>query len=229
MEFYSTVIMLGSHSSHKMTNQEVLQVRSVNLLVGFVRLVGSLIGTSLLDKFGRRKLYISSTSILICCLFLLGLALDNEYLTVAKSCIVGFSFSISFGLSLINPVYLSELLPPQAISSLLVIKGMLAMLVTFLFPLIREISWIGTSGEMYFFGVATFACVLTMKYILVETKGMSIEEIKGLFEKEKSHEYNLEDEEEIAGLKKRERAGSQDEMMLGLRKIGTDDEGEGED
>mmetsp|Transcript_7180 Transcript_7180/g.6459 ORF Transcript_7180/g.6459 Transcript_7180/m.6459 type:complete len:81 (-) Transcript_7180:547-789(-) len=66
-----------------------------------------------------------------------------------------FFFSMGIGLSygLIDPVYLSEIMPSIGVSIFFTYNTVGTMIYLFVFPLIIEIKWIGISGVMIFFFV----------------------------------------------------------------------------
>mmetsp|Transcript_23235 Transcript_23235/g.20116 ORF Transcript_23235/g.20116 Transcript_23235/m.20116 type:complete len:131 (+) Transcript_23235:823-1215(+) len=116
INFYSTKIMLGSSASKNPTPDQVDDARYINLGMGVLRLCTALSAGMLLDKFGRRKLYLVGNVFVIISMALLGLGVDDSIENLARPMVLLFALGTSLGYALVNPLYLCECLPFKAVS-----------------------------------------------------------------------------------------------------------------
>ncbi|KAH6667543.1 MFS sugar transporter-like protein [Halenospora varia] len=165
----------------------------INIILNAWCLVIAIIGTSFMDKWGRKTLALISTALLIVFIFMIGglTAAFGEstntsgiYGTVAS--IFLFQGSYSFGWTPLSVLY-----PPEVLNYSIRSNGMgvytlvvnaLGTMVTFAFPYaLAAITW-KTYMINGAWDVIEFLFVL---YFWVETKGKTLEEIDELFDGEK--------------------------------------------
>lgn len=156
----------------------------LTVLVGITNLIFTIIGMSLIDKFGRKTLlYIGGIGMP----FFLGLFAWADITHQASIPLILFSmlgfialFAVSQGT--VIWVMLSEMFPTDiramgsAIGSFS--HWFFNAIVSFLFPI--ALRSIGGGYAFLFFCVATILSLLFYKYALIETKGKSLEEIERL-------------------------------------------------
>ena len=178
----------------------------VAILVGFIRLVGTLIGTLLLQKVPRKILLI--TSGILMALSLSGLSLDlyisktsedQEASPVSQcvivTCLIVYMLSFGIGIGTVPWLLLGELTPGS-------IKGITSGVVTCstfftiflvvkIFPLV--IKTIGTSGTYLGFAGVCLITSLFSYLCIPETKDKTMAEVMTLFETKNERSENTKD------------------------------------
>lgn len=149
--------------------------------VGLVNLIFTMIGLSLIDKAGRRKLMFIGSLGLITTLLLVSWSFYGE--TVSGDLVPYFLFAYiaSFGMSqgAVIWVFISEIFPNrvraagQALGSFT--HWILAALVSFSFPYIS--STLGPANTFLFFAGMMVLQLIFVWRIMPETKGTSLEEV----------------------------------------------------
>ena len=156
----------------------------LTVLIGLTNLVFTIVGMSLIDKFGRKfLLYVGGIGMP----FFLGLfawadiaGQTNIYIILTS--LLGFIALFAVSQGTVIWVILSEMFPTDiramgsAIGSFS--HWFFNAIITFLFPI--ALSSIGGGYAFLFFCIATILSLVFYKYALVETKGKSLEEIERL-------------------------------------------------
>jgi len=156
----------------------------LTVLIGLTNLAFTIVGMSLIDKFGRKfLLYIGGIGMP----FFLGLfawaditGQTNIYIILTS--LLGFIALFAISQGTVIWVILSEMFPTDiramgsAIGSFS--HWFFNVIITFLFPI--ALSTIGGGYAFLFFCIATILSLVFYKYALIETKGKSLEEIERL-------------------------------------------------
>lgn len=156
----------------------------LTVLIGLTNLVFTIVGMSLIDKFGRKfLLYIGGIGMP----FFLGLfawadisGQHSIYLILVS--LLGFIALFAVSQGTVIWVILSEMFPTDiramgsAIGSFS--HWFFNVIITFIFPI--ALSSIGGGYAFLFFCIATLLSLIFYKYALIETKGKSLEEIEKL-------------------------------------------------
>lgn len=165
-------------------------------LIISVILTGTVVlGAAIVERLGRRVLFIMSTG--FCCLstVILGAyfaVLDADPDTAAMihwlpfSCLVLYAAAFSIGLGPLPWLCTSEFLPLQfrapGISIATCINWTISFVLVKLFPNMQE-SLMGTSGTFWLFGGFCFLAILFGVFVLPETRRKTVEQIETIFEK----------------------------------------------
>jgi sugar porter (SP) family MFS transporter len=164
----------------KMAGAERASALLQSVIIGFTNLVFTMLGMSLIDRFGRRRLLLVGALGLAACLSLTAWAFERgiggSLILVSLLGYIAF-FALSQGA--VIWVYISEIFPNrvrgrgQALGSFT--HWFWAAIVSWSFPVIAE-----TSGASAF---AFFAAMMVLQFVLVwrflpETKGVSLEQIQ---------------------------------------------------
>ncbi len=163
------------------------------VLLAFVNLVFTFVAMATVDKFGRKPLiYIGSLGMIIGFL-LLGVTLQQQtigFLSLLGVLIFIGAFAMSMGP--VVWVLLSEMFPNRirsvAMSVAVAAQWAANYVVTQTFPMVTESEinnnsfWNGSLPYFIFIGFIIFIMLFTYKFI-PETKGKSLEELEGIWEK----------------------------------------------
>lgn len=163
------------------------------VLLAFINLVFTFIAMATVDKFGRKPLiYIGSLGMILGFL-LLGISLQQKsigFVSLLGVLIFIASFAMSMGP--VVWVLLSEMFPNKirsvAMSVAVAAQWAANYFVTQTFPMVTESEmnkndfWNGSLPYFIFVGFIIFIMIFTYKFI-PETKGKSLEELEGIWEK----------------------------------------------
>ena len=177
VNYYSTEIFKSAGLSREMSFY-------LTVLIGLTNLVFTIVGMSLIDKFGRKfLLYVGGIGMP----FFLGLfawadisGQTNIYIILTS--LLGFIALFAVSQGTVIWVILSEMFPTDiramgsAIGSFS--HWFFNAIITFLFPI--ALSSIGGGYAFLFFCIATILSLVFYKYALIETKEKSLEEIERL-------------------------------------------------
>ncbi|KAL4351579.1 hypothetical protein GQ457_06G035840 [Hibiscus cannabinus] len=170
--------------------------------VGITKTAFILIATFFLDRFGRRRLLLTSTGGLVVSLTGLGFALTmvevkpDEKLLWALSLSIVFTYTyvafFSIGLGPITWVYSSEIFPlrlrAQGASIGVAVNRLMNAVVSMSFISIYKAITIG--GAFFMFAGVALVAWLFFFFLLPETKGKTLEEIETLFSNNTTkHDY----------------------------------------
>eukprot|EP00330_Aristerostoma_sp_ATCC50986_P007074 CAMPEP_0114593152 /NCGR_PEP_ID=MMETSP0125-20121206/14794_1 /TAXON_ID=485358 ORGANISM="Aristerostoma sp., Strain ATCC 50986" /NCGR_SAMPLE_ID=MMETSP0125 /ASSEMBLY_ACC=CAM_ASM_000245 /LENGTH=389 /DNA_ID=CAMNT_0001792141 /DNA_START=380 /DNA_END=1549 /DNA_ORIENTATION=- len=176
---YSTILLNGGGSSSDPI--KIHEIRVTNTLIGVCRMTGAIVGGSLLDKLGRRRLYLIGSCCLSCAIVCMYIGISHDVITFIQIGIWSFSFSIGMSYGVINPVYLAEILPPMGVSLMLFVNSIGSVIILFVFPLIINVPSIGMSGCVLCFLVFAILSLPFVYYKIKETKALTMDEIYNLF------------------------------------------------
>ncbi len=173
--YYSSDIFVKAGFS---TDSALLQT----LVIGFTNLIFTLIAMAVIDKFGRKVLlYIGAVGMTV----FLGLFAGAFLTGNTKSYnlvfyLMGYISFFAFSQGAVIWVILSEMFPnnirARASSIGSFSHWMWNSIIAFLFPVVS--SAFGTGPVFVFFAVATFIGLFFYIFVLVETKGKSLEELE---------------------------------------------------
>jgi len=171
-----------------------LTLNFVNSVTSFI---GALAGSTIVDSFGRRRLTLTATGSLVVLLAIISALLSNPTTSAARSnagisFIYIFMMVFSFGWTPIQALYPAEILGYESrakgLSFLLVVVQAASCINTFALPIaLQDIGW-----KVYliflFWDAFEF---LVVYFAMVETKGLSLEQIDEVFEQKNPREYSL--------------------------------------
>ena len=155
--------------------------------VGIMLVISTTIGMMVIDRFGRKTLLlVGSVGMVV----FLGLVAFQFYTANAADNIgrsimwyfVGYILFFGFSQGAVIWVFISEIFPNavrangQALGSFTHWFG--AMVVSLLFPMAAECSWIGPGNAFLFFSAMMVLHFLFVWLVLPETKGISLEKIQ---------------------------------------------------
>ncbi|XP_040566598.1 facilitated trehalose transporter Tret1 isoform X2 [Lepeophtheirus salmonis] len=163
-----------------------------SILVGFIRIIGTIIGTILLKKLGRRTLLIISSGIAGVILCLLALTLyfmsiknveDKWMLLLPALEVIMYILAYGIGLGIVPWILIGELCTTElkgVISGIATCSCYLNIFITVkLFP--QSILSIGSHGTFLVFAVFCLASIIFAVLKVPETKGKSMQEIQAYF------------------------------------------------
>jgi len=179
INFYSTDILLGGTGSGSDNNTEsqILDARLINLGVGFVRLTTALTATSLLDKYGKRKMYLTGDAILIVATGLLATGLQFGIVDLSRIMVLMYALGTSLSFALINPIYVSECIPYKGVCIVYILDALCSTLCVQYFPTLAGKNGIGLPASIgILFCFSVWAWIMCYKFV-IETKGLTMYEI----------------------------------------------------
>lgn len=172
------------------------------IIVGAVLLLATLLGTTLVDRLGRKVLLILSSTFIGLMLFVLGLyffLLDSEsgvvknlgWLPLTSTCVYLIAYSIGYGplpWLIMSEIYSKEY---NAIASPITgsFAWLFAFTVTSTFGYIKDA--IGMAPTFWLFAGLTFFGIFFTVFIVIETKAKTMTEIQTLLAGKKSKKLNL--------------------------------------
>jgi SP family arabinose:H+ symporter-like MFS transporter len=179
----NTVIFYGSiifkeHVAHQSNTSAV----SVNVVVGVVNFLMTIVALGLIDKLGRRPLLMISTAMMAACQAALGFAFLLKappamlVLTIVLFCVAAFAVGLGPGVW----VLLSEIFPTRirgramSIATICLWIACTVLTMTFL-SLVKAIS--ATGAFLIYSGMCVVTFFIVWRFV-PETKGRSLEEIE---------------------------------------------------
>lgn len=151
------------------------------IFIGGTNVVFTLIGMSIIDKVGRKKLLLSGAVGMFIFLVLTAYGLKGEASSLLLYYIIGFIASFALSQGAVIWVFLAEIFPnevrAQGSSLGSTTHWVFAALISWIFPVIVERN---VDGGFYIFMLYAVMVVLSFIFILFlpETKGKSLEDIK---------------------------------------------------
>lgn len=154
-----------------------------SISIGLTLFVFTMVGVSIIDRFGRKTLLVVGSLGMAVFLALSGwsISLTNAGM-LPMFCLIGFIIFFSFSQGAVIWVFISEIFPNsvrsqgQAFGSTTHWLG--AALISFLFPIVAEDVAHGVEYSFYFFSaMMVIHCWFASKY-LPETKGKTLEDIE---------------------------------------------------
>jgi len=189
LSFYSSDIFLDKEKSF---NEKTLfsDLRNFNLIFVSVRLMTTFIGTTLIDRIGRRPLILYGTLLTTITGILISVSYALNFYIQEKVLIVIFTGLQTLSLNLVLPIYSAELLPTYGIGLQVMFQMLCTMIITSVFPFLVNVNF----GFMIFTAVGVFSFIPMFKMVK-ETKGKTLNEIYRLFHAER--DSGLLDEEVV--------------------------------
>ncbi|KIJ54593.1 hypothetical protein M422DRAFT_24530 [Sphaerobolus stellatus SS14] len=172
-----------------------LTLNFVNSVTSFI---GALAGSTIVDFFGRRRLTLTATGSLVVLLAIISALLSHPNSSSARSS-AGISFIylfmvvFSFGWTPMQALYPAEILGyemrAKGLSFLLVVVQAVSCINTFALPIaLQKIGW-----KVYLIFLCWDAFEFAVVYFsMVETKGLSLEQIDEVFEQHNPRKYSIE-------------------------------------
>nr|WP_314266974.1 sugar porter family MFS transporter [uncultured Moellerella sp.] len=155
-----------------------------NIFMGVINLAATVVGVILIDKLGRRALYLYGSIIMGISLFFLGFSFHHKMPTLLTLTFL-FSYIACFS-ACIGPVFwtlVSEIFPNsirgKAIALVSFTQWIFNFLVVWLFP--YALSTFGGDNTFYFFSAICLIQLFVSKYKLPETKRKTLEEIEKIW------------------------------------------------
>lgn len=185
--FAGTLIVLGyTQTIFDMAGNSMESSYSA-ILVGTVAFLGTIIGSQLVDRLGRRPIIITSSFIGCFAHLSLGLFFHFQqnlqafrWLPICS--IICFMFGFNLGLGSLPYVVLGELFDPKtknlASTICTTINYFLSFVITLAYPSLIES--VGIANTFILFAFMLMGCVLFCAFCLPETKGKSFQEIYAL-------------------------------------------------
>ncbi|KAI9276015.1 general substrate transporter [Sporodiniella umbellata] len=168
--FYSTSIMSTVFPDHS---------KIITVYISIVNLIMTTVSAALMDKVGRRSLFLTSSCLMATMGTLLGWSIDKEYNTTAAFAIVGFVAAFAIGLGPIPFLMIPEVVETNAVSSACSVGLSVNMISNFIVSA-GFLSLRSVLGQTLVFYIFSFTlCLLTLVAVLVlpETKGRSASEV----------------------------------------------------
>lgn len=155
--------------------------------VGVMLVISTTIGMLVIDRFGRRMLLLVGSVGMVFFLFLVAFQFytADAVADIGRSIMwyfVGYILFFGFSQGAVIWVFISEIFPNavrakgQALGSFTHWFG--AMVVSLLFPVAADCSWIGPGNAFLFFAIMMVAHFLFVWLVLPETKCISLEKIQ---------------------------------------------------
>ncbi len=182
----NTVLYYGSLIFHDhMRGQTTGGALALNVLVGLVNLLGTLVALSIIDRVGRKPLLLASSGVMGFALLLLGGAFRMTPVPSVAifAIILCYVFAFAIGLGPAVWVLMAEVFPTHlrgramSIATISLWIASLALTVTFL----SLVTAIGASGTFWLYAVLCLATFLFVWRVVPETKGRSLEQIERMW------------------------------------------------
>ncbi|MCY1719384.1 sugar porter family MFS transporter [Prolixibacteraceae bacterium Z1-6] len=157
------------------------------VIIGATNLVATIIGMSLIDKVGRKKLLLTGSLSMAGFLLLFGILTLTGYQGYGLLVLlVGFAFSFAASSGVTIWVLISELFPNSIRARACSVSSFSNWLVnsasSFLFPIVLAAfpERIGLGYSFIFYGITTIIAYFFYKRYLVETRGKTLEEMNNV-------------------------------------------------
>jgi len=182
------------------TNQDkILTLNFVNSVTSYI---GALTGSAIIDRFGRRKILLLSTCMITAMLAIITGLLssfgDTTRANAGISFIYLFMVVFSFGWTPMQALYPAEVLGYQARAKGLAFLGIVAQVATLIntFGLPVALQKLGWKVYLIFLIWDAFE-VAVIYFFVVETKGLTLEEINEVFENPNPRKYSNRLQKEV--------------------------------
>eukprot|EP01016_Furgasonia_blochmanni_P015744 TRINITY_DN1874_c0_g1_i2.p1 TRINITY_DN1874_c0_g1~~TRINITY_DN1874_c0_g1_i2.p1 ORF type:complete len:391 (-),score=101.10 TRINITY_DN1874_c0_g1_i2:199-1314(-) len=167
---YSSQIFKGDPDHPEPKSTRVL----LTVIVGVMKFSAALLASTVIEKFGRKKLmFIGNTGVILCYIWFLTAYQTKSYMAASISLIV---FTLTFNMShgCICYLYCAEIMPGKGMGISMFTMWSLAIVVAQVYPILSD--GIGVVPTFCIFLASSVICQLYIFYML-ETKGKSKEEI----------------------------------------------------
>lgn len=156
--------------------------------IGLARMLGSYFAGSVMDHFGRKWPTIMSSCVIAVCMYIIGVYTGSGTVAVPwlpVLMILIIIFASSFGLLTIPYLMIGEIFPLRyrGLSSGLGVAGLNCATFSMLKMYPSMIMVMGSVNVFYFFGTISLISVLYVHFVVIETKGKTLEEIELSFKK----------------------------------------------
>ena len=155
-----------------------------NIFMGVINLIATFVGVLLMDRLGRRALYIFGSTVMAISLFMLGFSFHHE-LPPILLLVTLFSYIACFS-ACIGPAFwtlIAEMFPnrirSQSVAFMSFVQWIFNFLVVWLFP--HFLSSMGGAVTFYFFGVMCAIQLVVSLTMVKETKGKSLEQVEAMW------------------------------------------------
>ncbi|KAF8807122.1 general substrate transporter [Phlegmacium glaucopus] len=180
------------HNAGITSQQRVLTLNFVNSVTSFA----SELGSSVVDRFGRRKILILATSTMACMLAIVSALLSHVESGVVRAnagitFIYLFMVVFSFGWTPMQALYPAEVLGYEARAKGLAFVGIVSQIANLInsFGLPVALQKIGWKVYLIFLFWDVLE-VVVIYFFVVETKGLTLEEINDIFDKPNPRKYS---------------------------------------
>jgi sugar porter (SP) family MFS transporter len=151
----------------------------ITVYISIVNLVMTILSAFLMDKVGRRLLFLASSCLMAFMGFLLGWSIESGYHYTSAFAIIGFIASFAIGLGPIPFLMIPELVETQAVSSACSVGLAVNMITNFIvsagFLSLKNL--LGGAQVFYVFSISLVILSAMAFYVLPETKGRSTDEV----------------------------------------------------
>ncbi|KAH9480303.1 Lactose permease [Psilocybe cubensis] len=186
---------------------------TLNFVNSVTSYIGALTGSAVVDRFGRRKVLLLATSIMVAILATVtGLLSDFGSAARANAGITFiylFMVVFSFGWTPMQALYPAEVLSYQVRAKGLAFLGIVAQVATLIntFGLPVALQKLGWKVYLIFLIWDVFE-VIVIYFFVVETKGFTLEEINEVFEDDSPRKYSERLQREMRESRKREQGSA---------------------
>lgn len=153
---------------------------SLVAMTGVINAISTMLGMWLIDRVGRRTLLIAGGTGYVLSLFACAIAFATGHGTIAAICVILFIFSHAFGQGTVIWVLVAEVFPTairaQGQSLGAFTHWFCSAMITLIFPIAA--AKCTPSSIFFFFGAFMVAHLLWAIFIVPETKGKKLEDIK---------------------------------------------------
>jgi len=175
----SIIIAQGSTSPDGSQDQDPFQDSQIqnllNIAMGLARLISSILGSILLEKAGRKRLFLGG--MLFSMFLIFWIVRFINYKTIQICVIMLYSLCQSLTVSLVLPIYASELLPPSGVSLQVVFQMVCLLLSTRLYENQATVLFL-------YFALVGLVTILPIYKLAKETKGKTLNEVCFMFQPE---------------------------------------------
>ena len=141
-------------------------------MVGVALTLGAILMNFLIEKTGRRKLYIGGTSVVFVSILLLSI-----FVFLESNIAIIFVFTYMFGYSTsAGPLFFimaAEILPDIGLGLVLLSNWIEVLIVGFFFPILADPKVLGPGGTFLIFTVVLFIGIIFIIIFVPETAGKS--------------------------------------------------------
>lgn len=174
----SLIVLMYSTSMFEDIGGGKFFARVMTVVIGCTVLLAGLSSVFFLKYFGRKTIIVTGTLLSSLCLLCLGYFSEGDGASVVASSVFIFTYIFMFTISMGATywTYIGEVCNEKAISIGLTVNFVTLIIFSFLFPIIS--SYQGISFSFYLLSAFAFALFVYQQIDLIETKGLTKEEIR---------------------------------------------------